>query len=211
MEFRERPKNSQAFDPIQRLVFELSKLPGIGERTAMRLTHHMLRQSRNEIVALAEALLQAKEEVAFCQSCFNFCFDRSTSLCRICSHTGRDSGLICVVERPADVTSMESAGTFRGVYHVLHGVLSPMGGVGPDQLKVRELLERMKGDQVREVILALNPTVEGEATSLYLSRLLKPIGIRMTQLAHGIPVGGSLEFTDRQTLGRAMENRMEMK
>jgi len=194
-------------DPVSKLVFELSKLPGIGEKTATRLAYHVLKQDAVYARDLADALIQAKEKIHPCSECFTF---TDTDPCRICSNTERDGGIICVVERPSDVFSVEQSGSFGGLYHVLHGVLSPLDGVGPEQLKIRELFSRLQRCPVREVILAMNPSVEGEATALYLSRLLKPAGIKVTQLAHGIPVGGQLEYTDRQTLGRALDNRVEI-
>jgi recombination protein RecR len=203
-------------DPVSRLIFELSKLPGIGEKTATRLAYYVLKQDSSYSQALAEALINAKQKISFCQTCFTF---TDINPCRICSNPSRDHGLICVVERPSDVFSVEQAGSFRGVYHVLNGALSPLDGVGPDDLKIRELMIRLGQPEtaVRELILATNPSVEGEATALYISRLVKPAGtglaasaIKITKLAHGIPVGGALEYTDRQTIGKALENRIEM-
>ena len=196
-------------DPMSRLIFELSKLPGIGEKTATRLAYYILRQDESYSRSLAEALTEAKQKIVLCQRCYTF---TDVSPCRTCSNTNRDHSLICVVERPSDVFSIEQTGTFRGVYHVLHGALSPLDGIGPDDLKLRELIQRLNQAEypVRELILATNPSVEGEATSLYIARLVKPSGIRVTQLAHGIPVGGMIEYTDRQTIGKAIENRMEV-
>ncbi|MDR3605966.1 MAG: recombination mediator RecR [Oligoflexia bacterium] len=203
-------------DPVSRLIYELSKLPGIGEKTATRLTYFILKQDAAYSAGLADAIVGAKSKISLCQSCYTF---TDTNPCRVCSNTSRDHGLICVVERPSDVLSIEQAGSYRGVYHVLHGALSPIDGVGPDDLKIRELLLRLGKAEpaVRELILATNPSVEGEATALYISRLAKPAGsisggtpLRVTKLAHGIPVGGMLEYTDRQTIGKALENRMEM-
>lgn len=192
-------------DPVSRLVFELAKLPGIGEKTATRLAYHILKQERGFAKAIADALVDAKDQTRLCSKCLTF---TDVDPCRICSHPQRDAGLICVVERPSDVFSIEQSGAHRGVYHVLHGVLSPLDGVGPNDLKIRELLPRL--EQAREVILATNPSVEGDATALYLGRLIKPIGVRVTQLAHGLPVGGTIEYTDRQTLGKALDNRVEL-
>lgn len=194
-------------DPVSRLIFELSKLPGIGEKTATRLAYHILKQDESYSRALAEALVNAKQKIILCNQCFTF---TDTSPCRICANTERDQGLVCVVERPSDVFAIEQSGSFRGVYHVLHGILSPLDGIGPDELKIRELIARLSGT-VREVIVATNPSVEGEATALYLSRLMKPLAVKTTKLAHGIPVGGMLEYTDRQTIGKALENRMELR
>lgn len=209
--------NSQSAnqDPVSKLIFELSKLPGIGEKTATRLTYHILKQDESYARALSEALLNAKQKIHLCGQCYTF---TDVTPCRICSKAERDHGLICVVERPSDVFSIEQSGSFKGVYHVLHGALSPLDGIGPEELKVRELLHRLHPspegshdpNEVRELILATNPSVEGEATALYLARLIKPLGIRLTKLASGLPVGGLIEYTDRQTLGKALENRMEM-
>jgi recombination protein RecR len=211
------PFNSQSAnqDPVSKLIFELSKLPGIGEKTATRLAYHILKQDESYARTLSEALLNAKQKIHLCSQCFTF---TDVDPCRICAKHERDHSLICVVERPSDVFSIEQSGGFKGVYHVLHGALSPLDGIGPEELKVRELLHRLHPGQegshdpreVRELILATNPSVEGEATALYLARLIKPLGIRLTKLASGLPVGGLIEYTDRQTLGKALENRMEM-
>jgi recombination protein RecR len=206
-------------DPVSKLIFELSKLPGIGEKTASRLAYHILKQDESYARNLSDALLNAKQKIVLCGKCFTF---TDSETCRICSDPLRDHTLICAVERPSDVYSIEQSGAFKGVYHVLHGVLSPLDGIGPDELKIRELIARLAqpgrlehpgpsaDSSVHELIVATNPSVEGEATALYLSRLVKPFGVKMTKLAHGIPVGGMLEYTDRQTIGKAMENRMVM-
>jgi recombination protein RecR len=194
-------------DPVSRLVFELAKLPGIGEKTATRLAYFILKQEPRYAQSLSEALLNAKQKVGLCSRCFTF---TDSDPCRICANPERDARVICVVERPSDVFSIEQAGAHRGLYHVLHGALSPLDGIGPEELKIRELLLRLQSSPAAEIILATNPSVEGEATALYLTRMLKPLGIRVTQLAHGLPVGGLIEYTDRQTLGKAMENRVEM-
>lgn len=198
-------------DPVSKLIFELSKLPGIGEKTATRLAYHIIKQDMSYARALSDALLNAKQKIVLCRICFNF---TDSDTCRICSNPARDSRVICVVERPSDMFSIEQVSSFQGLYHVLHGALSPLDGIGPEDLKMRELVARLGsesgGTSVAEVILAMNPSVEGEATSLYLSRLVKPLGIRVTKLAHGIPVGGMLEYTDRQTIGKALENRTEV-
>ncbi len=197
-------------DPVSKLIFELSKLPGIGEKTATRLAYYILKQDETYARSLAEALIAAKQKVGLCTVCFTF---TDTNPCRICEDSNRDRGMLCVIERPSDMNSIEMAGSYRGSYHVLHGALSPLDGIGPDELKIRELLDRLRtpSTPVREVLLAMNPSVEGDATSLYLTRLIRPLGIRVTQLAHGIPMGGQLEYTDRQTIGKAIENRMEMR
>jgi recombination protein RecR len=201
-------KESSKHDPVTRLIFELSKLPGIGEKTASRLAYHILKQDESYSRNLADALLNAKQKIILCEQCFTF---TDISPCRTCANTERDRSVICIVERPSDVFSIEHASVFKGIYHVLHGVLSPLDGVGPDELKIRELIGRLgPNSQVREMIVATNPSVEGEATALYISRLVKPFGVKLTKLAHGIPVGGMLEYTDRQTIGKALENRMVM-
>jgi recombination protein RecR len=202
--------SSQKSDPVSKLIFELSKLPGIGEKTATRLAYYVLKQDATYAAALAEALVAAKQKIGLCSMCFTF---TDTDPCRICADDSRDRAMICVVERPSDLNSIELSGIYKGVYHVLHGALSPLDGIGPDELKIRELLDRLRAPvaPVREVILAMNPSVEGDATSLYLTRLVRPLGLRVTQLAHGIPMGGQLEYTDRQTIGKAIENRMEMR
>ena len=194
-------------NPLSKLIFELSKLPGIGEKTATRLAYYILNQEQSYSESLASALLEAKSKLKYCSECFNF---SEREKCEICEDEKRNHLQICVVERPSDVTPIEKTGTYRGVYHVLHGLLSPLDGVGPEDLKMRSLFVRLKEHDIAEVIFALNPSVEGEATTLYLSRLLKPVGIRLSQVAYGIPFGGTIEFTDRQTLGKALENRTEM-
>ncbi|HLD99123.1 MAG TPA: recombination mediator RecR [Bdellovibrionota bacterium] len=196
-------------DPVSKLIFELAKLPGIGEKTATRLAYFILKQDESYSKALSEAVLNAKTSIRLCTECFTF---TELPVCRVCTDPTRNRAIICIVERPSDVFSIEQTGAFRGVYHVLHGALSPLDGIGPEELKIRELLARLNQDQspVQELILGTNPSVEGEATALYLSRLIKPSGLRVTQLAHGLPVGGMLEYTDRQTIGKALENRMEM-
>lgn len=197
-------------DPVSKLIFDLSKLPGIGEKTATRLAYFILKQDESYARALADSLISAKQKVGLCTVCFTF---TDTDPCRICANAERDRSTLCVVERPSDMNSIEMAGSYRGAYHVLHGALSPLDGIGPDELKIRELIDRLRAPvaPIREVILAMNPSVEGDATSLYLTRLIRPLGIKVTQLAHGIPMGGQLEYTDRQTIGKAIENRMEMR
>lgn len=200
-------------NPLSKLIFELSKLPGIGEKTATRLAYFILNQDPAYSESLAQALRDAKSKLKLCTQCFNFAeakLESVETLCEICSDPKRDVSQICVVERPSDVTPIERTATYRGVYHVLHGLLSPLDGIGPEDIKLKELLVRLKNIDAHEVIFALNPSVEGEATTLYLSRLLKPIGIKLSQVAYGIPFGGTIEFTDRQTLGKALENRTEM-
>ena len=199
-------------DPVSKLIYELSKLPGIGEKSATRLTYHILKQDISYARSLSEALLAAKQKIGLCHECFTF---TDQSVCNICSNRSRDPNLICVIERPSDAFAIENTGCFKGLYHVLHGVLSPLDGIGPDELKIRELIVRIrlsieKGTPVNELIFATNPSVEGEATALYLAKLVHPLGIKTTKLASGLPVGGMLEYTDRQTIGKALENRMEM-
>ena len=194
-------------DPVSKLIYELSKLPGIGEKTATRLAYFILKQDESYSSSLADAVIGAKKKIRLCSTCFTF---TDSDPCRICTNPARQPSIVCVVERPSDVFSIEQAGAFKGLYHVLHGALSPLDGIGPDELKIRELLARLNESLVQEIILATNPSVEGEATALYLGRLIKPLGIKVTKLASGLPVGGMLEFTDKQTIGRAMENRMEI-
>lgn len=196
-------------DPVSKLIFELSKLPGIGEKTATRLAYYILKQDSLYSEALSDALLNAKKKTLLCENCFSF---TDSSPCRICAQTHRNSALICVVERPSDILAIERAATHRGVYHVLHGLLSPLDGIGPEDLKIKELLHRVATSSIpiQEIIIATNPGVEGEATALYLSKLIKPMGIRLSKLAYGIPVGGVLEYTDYQTIGKAIENRVEI-
>jgi recombination protein RecR len=192
---------------MTRLVQELMRLPGIGEKTAGRLAFHVLRADRTYAEALAQALLSVKDETRLCSVCFAL---TEADPCPICDDPGRLGDAICVVEEPADLIAVERAREFRGRYHVLHGTLAPLDGVGPDDLKIQPLLVRLGGGTVREVILATNPTAEGEATALYLAKLIKPLGVRVTRIAHGIPVGGDLEYADVMTLGRALEGRREM-
>ena len=195
-------------NPLSKLIFELSKLPGIGEKSATRLAYFILNQESSYAESLATALVNAKQKLKYCEECFNF---SENDKCEICENPKRDHNQICVVERPSDVTPVEKTGSYHGVYHVLHGLLSPLDGVGPEDIKIKELLQRLKTkEDVSEIIFVLNPSVEGEATGMSLSRLLKPIGIKVSQVAYGIPFGGTIEFTDRQTLGKALENRTEM-
>jgi recombination protein RecR len=192
---------------MARLIQQLMRLPGIGEKTAGRLAFHVLRADRQYAQALAEALLAVKDETRLCSVCFAL---TEADPCPICTDPARAGDAICVVEEPADLLAVERAQEFRGRYHVLHGALAPLDGVGPDELKIQPLLVRLRDGAVREVILATNPTAEGEATALYLARLIKPLGLRVTRIAHGIPVGGDLEYVDVITVGRALEGRREM-
>lgn len=195
--------------PVERLINELSRLPGIGPKTASRLTFYLLRQPREraQALALAEALQDLQEKVVFCDRCFNIA---ESSPCAVCRDEGRDQSIICVVEEPLDVHAIERTREYGGLYHVLHGAISPVEGIGPDDLKIAELLARVKGEAVREVLLATNPNLEGEATAMYLARLLKPLSVRVTCLARGLPVGGDLEYADSVTLARALEGRSEI-
>jgi recombination protein RecR len=198
----------EATDSLAALVHELGRLPGIGEKSATRLAFHLLNGDASRVERLAQALLRAKKMVRLCSSCFTY---TEHDLCEVCSHPQRSTDTICVVERPSDVRALEASGKFKGRYHVLHGTLSPVDGVGPDHIKAKELLDRIRieNGRVKDVTLALNPSVEGEATSLYIQRLLKPLGIRVFKIAYGLPMGGSIEYADRGTLGRALENRTE--
>jgi len=193
--------------PIDRLVHELAKLPGIGERTAQRLAFFILRQPKEYAEALGTALADVKERVRLCSECQNL---TEQDPCAICSDSRRSLDAICVVEDPSDVMAVERTHSFRGRYHILHGALSPLDGIGPDDIKIAELLRRLETGSVSEIIVATNASVEGEATALYLSRLIKPTGIRITRLASGIPVGGDLEYIDVSTLARAIEERREI-
>jgi recombination protein RecR len=194
-------------DPLARLVEQLQKLPGIGAKGAQRLAFHILKNPRDDAERLVEAIRDVKEKVTYCSTCNNI---TEHDPCAFCTSPSRDQRLICVVEEPQNVSVVEKTREFRGVYHVLMGALSPLHGVGPDDLKITGLLARVAGDAVDEVILATNPTVEGEATALYLARLLKPLGVRVTRIAMGIPVGSDLEYADEVTMTRAMEGRREV-
>jgi recombination protein RecR len=194
-------------DPIELLIQELTKFPGIGEKTATRLVFHLLHCPKENAEALARAVLNLKEKVRFCSVCFNLTAEEQ---CEICQDKRRIEGVICVVEEPADLIAIEKVGSFKGRYHVLQGAISPLDGIGPDDLRIKELLDRLRRDKVNEVILATNPNVEGEATALYLQRLIKPLGIKLTRIACGVPSGGDLEYIDRVTIGKALENRREI-
>ena len=193
--------------PIQDLVDELSRLPGIGPKSAQRLAFHIVKSSHEDAKRLAEALIQAKERVRFCRDCFGLA---EGELCRICADPTRDRTTLCVVEEPKDQSAVEKTGVVRSRYHVLGGAISPMEGIGPDELRIQELLDRVGREGIREVILATNPNLEGNATAMYVAGLLKPLGVRVTRLASGLPVGGDLEYADEVTLGQALEGRREM-
>jgi recombination protein RecR len=190
--------------PIQVLIDELGRLPGIGPKSAQRIAFHLLKLSPQDVTRLTVAITDAKARVMFCERCWNL---SETALCGLCSDSRRDSSILCVVEEPRDVVAVEKTGEFHGRYHVLHGALSPMDNVGPDQLKIRELVGRLEPEEVREVIVCTNPNLEGETTAMYLARLLKPFEINVTRIASGLPVGGDLEYADELTLGRALEGR----
>lgn len=194
-------------EPVARLIEEFAKLPGIGPKTAQRLAFHVLNSDIEAAKGLARALIDAKQKIRYCSLCSNL---TDVDPCKICNDNNRDRGMICVVEQPKDVVAIERTREYKGLYHVLQGAMSPMDGIGPDQLKIKELLERIQKQPVKEVILALNPNVEGEATAMYLARLLKPMGIIITRIAHGLPVGGDLEYADEVTLSKAFEGRREM-
>jgi len=193
--------------PVARLIEEFEKLPGIGHKTAQRLAFYVLNLPVEKTEALANAIRDARVKTRYCSVCCNI---TEADPCSICSDVKRDHSTICVVEDPRDVIAIERVREFKGVYHVLHGVISPMDGIGPEDIKIKELLQRIRETDVREVILATNPNVEGEATAMYISKLLKPAGIRTTRIAHGIPVGGDLEYADEVTLAKAMEGRRDL-
>jgi recombination protein RecR len=194
-------------EPVVKLIEELCKLPGVGPKTAQRLAFFLLRSPSEQARDLARAILEVKERIVFCSQCFNI---TETDPCRVCADEARDGSQICVVEEPLDILAIERTRSYRGLYHVLHGAISPMDGIGPEDLRIRELLVRLQGDTVREVILATNPNLEGEATGMYLARLIAPLGVKVTRLARGLPVGGDLEYADEVTLTRALENRQRV-
>jgi recombination protein RecR len=193
--------------PIQDLIDELSRLPGIGPKSAQRLAFHIVKQPPDDAKRLAEALLGAKERISFCQECGNVA---EGERCRICRDAGRDPTVLCVVEEPKDAATIEKAGVIKGRYHVLGGAISPLDGIGPEDLRVQELLDRVERQGVAEVIIATNPNLEGNATAMYVAALLKPLGVRVTRLASGLPVGGDLEYADEVTLSQALEGRREL-
>jgi recombination protein RecR len=192
---------------VQALIDEFGKLPGVGPKSAQRIAFHLVKLPKEEALRLARAISDAKEKVRFCEKCFNMS-DEAT--CGICSDGRRDPSLVCVVEEPRDIVAVEKTQEYKGFYHVLQGAINPIDGIGPDQLRVKELLERLRDGVVREVILCTNPNIEGEATAMYLARLLEPLGISVTRIASGLPVGGDLEYADELTLGRALEGRREI-
>jgi len=194
-------------EPIEKLIDEFRKLPGIGQKTAQRLAYNVLRRPREDAERLSRAIIDVKEKIRYCSRCNNF---SDVDPCHYCTSPNRRAEMICVVEEPKDILSIERTREFRGQYHVLHGVLSPINGVGPDDLKLKNLLSRLREDEVVEVILATNPNVEGEATAIYLAKLLKPVGIRVSRIALGVPVGSELEYADEVTMSKALEGRREL-
>lgn len=197
----------QYIAPLAKLIEQFRALPGIGPKSAARLAYHILEMDKARAEALAAAIVDAKEKIGYCQICFNL---TDSNPCKICCSEERDNTVVCVLEEPRDVAAMERMREYRGLYHVLHGSLSPLEGIGPQDLRIKELLTRIQAGHIQEVIMATNPNVEGEATAMYLARLLKPIGIKVTRIAHGLPIGGDLEYADEVTLSKALENRREI-
>jgi recombination protein RecR len=194
----------QHAQPISRLIQELARLPGIGEKTASRLALHILRSSKESAEALSRAILEVKEKIRLCSRCFNL---TEQDVCRICQDSRRNQEVVCVVGGPEDLMALERSGGYQGLYHVLHGVLSPLEGIAPQDLRIEELLSRLREGKIKEVILATNPSVEGEATAQYLSQVIKPLGVRVTRIARGVPMGGDLQYIDQVTLTKSLENR----
>ena len=192
---------------IQDLIDELGRLPGVGPKSAQRIAFHMLKLPRDDALRLASVITEVKDKISFCHRCYNVCEGEE---CELCLDTRRDPTLVCVVEEPRDIVAVEKTQEFRGRYHVLQGAISPIEGIGPDQLRVKELLARVDAEGIVEIILCTNPNIEGEATAMYLARLLKPLGVKVTRIASGLPVGGDLEYADELTLGRALEGRREV-
>lgn len=194
-------------EPISRMVAELSRLPGVGPKTAQRLAYHIVSMPLEDVRSLATALWQGRKAIRYCERCGNYA---AGAVCAVCADAERHNGQICVVRDPRDVAAMERMHDYHGLYHVLHGTLSPMDGVGPDDIRIKELVARLSRETVTEVILATNPDIEGEATATYIARLLKPLGVRVTRIAHGVPVGSDLEYADEVTLSKALEGRREL-
>ncbi|CAK7033874.1 MAG: Recombination protein RecR [Peptostreptococcus russellii] len=194
-------------EPIDRLINEFSKLPGIGRKTAQRLAFHVINMNPADVEGLSKALVDVKKEIKYCKQCCNI---SDSDICPICANSHRDSSTICVVEDPRDVAAMERTKDYNGKYHVLNGVISPMDGIGPEMLNIKELISRLGDGTIKELIMATNPTIEGEATAMYISRLVKPMGIKVTRIAHGLPVGGDLEYADDVTISKALEGRREI-
>lgn len=193
--------------PIESLIEAFSKLPGIGKKTAQRLAFHVLDMEDGEVEQLSKAIIEAKRSIQYCKYCTNI---TDQEVCSICSDSHRDRSILCVTEDPRDVVAMEKTKEYKGLYHVLHGAISPLEGIGPEEIKIKELLLRLQQEEVKEIILATNPNIEGEATAMYISKLIKPMGIKVSRIAHGIPVGGDLEYIDEVTLTKAMEGRREI-
>ena len=193
-------------EPINQLIKRLARFPGVGEKTASRLALYILRCSKEEAVDLAKSIINVKEKITLCSICYNL---TDQDPCTICKDDKRDRKVVCIVEELGDLMALEGSGEFRGGYHVLHGVISPLDGVNPDDIRIKELMERLKGGQIKEVIIATNPTTNGNATALYLSKLIKPLGVKVTRIAQGIPIGGDIEYTDEVTLRKALEGRRD--
>ena len=193
--------------PVQELIDELGRLPGVGPKSAQRIAYHLLKLPTEDALRLARSISEAKARITFCTRCFNIAEGEE---CALCLDTERDPAVVCVVEEPRDIVAVEKTHEYRGRYHVLQGAISPIEGIGPEQLRVKELLTRIDAEQITEVIVCTNPNIEGEATAMYLARLLKPLGLRVTRIASGLPVGGDLEYADELTLGRALEGRREV-
>ncbi|MFY9177385.1 MAG: recombination mediator RecR [Caldicoprobacterales bacterium] len=194
-------------EPIARLINELTRLPGVGSKTAQRLAFHIINMPEEHVKSLAKAIEEVKEHIKYCTICGNI---SEENICNICKNPSRDPSIICVVEDVRDVMAMERTREYKGLYHVLNGTISPMDGIGPDDIRIKELLQRVQDDRLKEVIMATNPNIEGEATAVYISKLLKPMGIKTTRIAHGLPVGGDLEYADQVTISKALEGRREM-
>jgi recombination protein RecR len=193
--------------PLARLVEEFQKLPGIGPKSAQRMAFHILKMSRNEVIKFSDAIVEAKDKIKYCSICFNLSGENP---CEVCADKKRDKSMICVVAETRDLLALERTREYKGLYHVLQGVISPLEGISPQDLRIKEIIERLQNSEVTEVILALNPSVEGEATSMYISRLIKPVGIKVSRIAFGLPVGGDLEYADEITLAKALEGRREV-
>jgi recombination protein RecR len=193
-------------ESIEKLIEEFSRFPGIGKKTAQRMAFFVLKQRKEEAQALSQAILDVKNKVSYCSVCFNITEDDP---CSVCKDVKRDKSIVCVVEEANDVAALEKTNQYKGLYHVLGGVLSPLDGIGPEDLKVKELLSRLKKKEIKEVIIATNPSTEGEATAIYLSKLIKPLGVKVTRIARGLPAGGDLEYADQTTLANALEGRVE--
>ena len=198
---------SELIEPIARMAAELNRLPGIGKKTAQRLAYHVASQPLEDVRALAVALWEGRKAVRFCETCGNYA---ASDTCSICGDPARHNGQLCVVRDPRDVAAMERTHEYSGLYHVLHGTLSPMNGIGPDDIRIKELLQRLSTEDVQEVILATNPDIEGEATAAYIARLIKPMGVKVSRISYGVPVGSDLEYADEVTLAKAMEGRREL-